>query len=591
MTELTEERKLWQQLWLWLKPDRVLLLLLLFVIIVNTLIAVSGPIFLQIGLDGIKNKDTLTNVLFFTALFAVARIIIFFTQMIENIIVAKVNSRFIHRLRVDSYSKIINNNVSFFDNSEMGRIVSRITNDSNELMSSAQRFVNAFSQLIILFGVLAVMLSYNIALTIGASAITPILLFAIISMRKFQRRVAKRWRRSISQVNANFGEVMASIPVSKAFGREKENYSIFHELNEETYRAAKVRGLAVFAVAPIQDFLKHVGIIILLLVANTQLVFGVSVSLIYLFVLLQGYMYEPVGVIARSYNQFQSSFAAMERILEIMADDKTSEDIGGILKADNIKGKIEFRNVTFAYTNEVQVLKNLSFIINPGETRAIVGHTGSGKTTITALIMRFYTGFRGKILIDGVPIQDYNLYSLRKNIGYVSQNVLLFSGTIADNLRIAKTDASDEEIWRALDIVQGREFIEALPDGIYTMIREEGANLSMGQRQMISLSRAILSDPKILILDEFSSSLDLYTEAKIQQGIQALLKNRTSIIIAHRLTTILQSDRILVLSNGELIEEGTHDELLKKGGSYHKIFDKYFSFQLAGLVPRVKKNN
>lgn len=588
---LMGEERLWNQLWLWLKPDLSLLLILAFVIIVNLVLSITGPIYLKQAIELIdQNKDNFSSVerqvLIFAGIFALALVLSFLTTIIQDLLVAKVNPRFINRLRQDAFRKIINNKISFFDKAEAGRITSRVINDSNELLDSARRFADAFSQLIVLIGVLVVMFIYSPIITVGALSIAPVLFITVVAMRKWRRRIAKKWRSKISSVNSRFAEVMGAIEISKAFGREDENYHEFHELNEETYQAAKIRGLAIFSVSPIQDFLRNLGIIVMLYVAALR-VNIVGISVVYLFIVLQRYLYDPITAIARSYNRFQSSFAAMERILEIMADKETSEFNKGNIDASDLKGEIVFDNLTFAYENEEYVLKEINFETKPGEVTAIVGHTGAGKTTIVALLSRFYDYKKGngKIYIDGKEITQYDLKNLRQSIGYVAQDVLLFSGSIRENLQIAKKDATDEELWLTLEQVQAREFIETLPDGLDTEIQEGGKNLSKGQKQMLSLARALLSDPKILVLDEFTASLDMYTEAKIQDAIQKLLEKRTSIVIAHRLTTILKADNIIVLENGKLIEKGTHSELLSKEGNYAKIYKKYFSFQLVGLTP------
>ncbi|MDH5647865.1 MAG: ATP-binding cassette domain-containing protein, partial [Candidatus Heimdallarchaeota archaeon] len=282
------------------------------------------------------------------------------------------------------------------------------------------------------------------------------------------------------------------------------------------------------------------------------------------------------------------SLAALERILSIMSNESNREDHSGVVDGSNIEGNIRFNNVSFSYNETTEVLSNISFNLGVGETLALVGHTGAGKSTIVSLLIRFYDVNYGEILIDNTNINDFYLPSLRSSIGYVAQNTFIFKGTIRQNLKVARLDASDEEIWNAIDVVQAREFIENLPGNLNYEIQEEGTNISQGQRQMISLARVILADPRIIILDEFTSSLDLYTEAKIQNAISVVLKNRTSIVIAHRLTTIINADKILVLANGRIIEEGTHHQLITKNGIYSDIFNKYFEFQLKGLTPRVK---
>jgi ATP-binding cassette subfamily B protein len=434
------------------------------------------------------------------------------------------------------------------------------------------------------------MIYFDPVLAVAALSVTPLLFITAITIRKAQRRISKQWRSKISSVNNRFGEIIGAISITKSFGREKDNFDQFVKLNEETYQSAKKRGMIIFAMGPFSDFIRTLGLVVLLYVGYHQINNGVSVATVYLFILLQKFLFDPIGTIARAYSQFQSSFAALERILSIMADEETSEKTGGSLNLDSINGKLEIKKLSFQYEEDIPVLENVSFVANPGETIAIVGHTGAGKTTLASLIMGYYEVILGNIYFDDRSIDEYNLFNLRKNIGYVSQDVLLFEGTILENLLLVKPDASEKEIDNALNISQAKEFLESLPEGLDSKIQRGGKNLSKGQMQMISLARAILIDPKLLILDEFTSSLDLYTESKIQKGIQGTLKDRTSIVIAHRLTTILNADRIIVMEEGRLVEQGSHSELMSQGGPYSSIYNKYFSFQLAELKPLIKKH-
>ncbi|MCH8906071.1 MAG: ABC transporter ATP-binding protein [Candidatus Heimdallarchaeota archaeon] len=589
LAESASDQKLFSQIWIWLRQDKRLIYLLVGVMLLNVMFAIFGPILLQRSVETIieEDDDTGRYTLYLGLGYSASLFVIFLIQMIQAIIVAKVNSRFIHRIRTNSFQKIIENKVSFFDNSEVGRLVSRITNDTTELADSGNRFAEAFSQIIIFVGVLAVMLYFNFWLTVAATFVIPFLFIGVFSLRKMQRGIALRWRKNLATVNTRFSEVMSSIAISKTFGREQENKNLFQIINEETYQSAKRRGQIIFANGPISDFLRTFGLVSLLYVASIQVTRGESIAIIYLFILLQAFLYNPVTNIARNYSQFQSSFAALERLIQIMADKNTSEYRGQGLSADNIKGEIEFSNVDFSYGND-PILKNISFKIRAGSRVALVGHSGAGKTTIASILMRFYEIERGEILIDGERIQNYDLFEWRKNIGYVSQDVRLLGNTIRENFMFAKPTATEEEIYEALNRVQALEFLENLKEGLDTKIHDGGSNLSQGQKQMLSLARALLVDPKILILDEFSSSLDLYTESKIQNALEEIMKDRTSIVIAHRLTTILKSDKIMVLENGELKEEGTHSELIQSNGKYAEIYAKYFSFQLAGLKPLIK---
>jgi len=300
------------------------------------------------------------------------------------------------------------------------------------------------------------------------------------------------------------------------------------------------------------------------------------------------YYYYPLLSLARNYSRFQSLFVNLERLLNISENSEIREANTSTKIAEKLQGEVEFKNVNFSYVEDTPVLKNISFHIKPGQHVALVGHTGSGKSTIASLIPRFYKINNGEILIDEVKIQDYELNSLRSVIGLVSQRVLLFKGTIRENMLIGSENASDEDIWDALNAVQAREFIELLPNSLDFLVTEGGKNLSVGQRQMISYARVLLGKPDIIILDEATSAVDLYTEAKIQDSTELLLKGRTSIVIAHRLTTILNSDFIIVLENGEIKQIGPHKELMEQEGPYQDMYQLYFKTQSAKYLEKIK---
>ncbi len=591
--QMEKESKLWRLLWVWLKPDKKLLYALIVIMIINVTLTVLGPVFLQRAIALMETETDLEpiqrTILLLTGIFSLSLLFVFFVEMTQNIMIAKLNPRFVNRLRLDIYSKLLSNNTTFFDQSEAGHIVSRVTNDTNEIIDSGSRFAEAFSSLIIFIAVLTVMLLFNPIITLASISVAPLLLAAVIGLRRLQRRITRNWRNKLSSVNARFGEVMGSISISKSFGREKRNNALFKELNEKTYHAAKIRGIAIFALGPIQDFVTTLSLIIMLYVSALQVIAGESIAVIFLFIMLRNYLYLPIRNIARSYNRFQSTFAALERILDLIRDNSLLEKEGGEHKKEDIKGNIVFENVNFSYLEDIPVLRNISFSLETGKTLALVGHTGSGKSTLVSLLMKYYEIQQGKIKIDSIPIEEFNTQELRSAIGYVSQDILLFSGTIRENLKLGNDSVTDQQLWDTLDIVQAREFIEMLPDGLDSQVVEGGKNLSQGQKQILSLARALLTDPKILILDEFTASLDIYTEAKIQKAIANLLKNRTSIVIAHRLTTILKADKIIVLRDGELIEEGTHLDLLENKKEYAEIFTKYFSHQLAGIKDLIIK--
>jgi len=382
---------------------------------------------------------------------------------------------------------------------------------------------------------------------------------------------------------------MRSIAISKSFAREEENIKKFSILNEETYISSIKRGFAIFIIGPINDFFRHILLILILTVGTIESFNGnLDVATFYLFIFLMDYYYYPLLSLARNYSRFQSLFVNLERLLNVSENSEIKEINKSLKIAEKLQGEVEFKNVNFSYVENIPVLKNISFHIKPGQRVALVGHTGSGKSTIAALIPKFYIINNGKILIDGVNIQNYELNSLRSVIGLVSQRVLLFKGSIRENMLIGSENASDEDIWGALDAVQARAFIELLPHSLDFMVTEGGKNLSVGQRQMISYARVLLGNPDIIILDEATSAVDLYTESKIQDSTELLLKGRTSIVIAHRLTTILNSDFIIVLEDGEIKQIGTHKDLMEQEGLYQNMYQLYFKTQSAKYLEKIK---
>ncbi|MHA2253240.1 MAG: ABC transporter ATP-binding protein, partial [Candidatus Kariarchaeaceae archaeon] len=450
-----------------------------------------------------------------------------------------------------------------------------------ELFESARDIAWLLTNAFRLITTLIVSFYFSLYITGGVVIFIPIVLIIAFFLGKWERRLSAVWRKRFGEVNARFGEVMSKIQISKAFNREEENLSRFKDLNEATYRASIKRGFAIFIFWPITDLLQHAFLLVILAVGTWEVQRGLPIATLILFLLFRNYFYWPLISIANNYHRFQGAFASLERIARISFDDELKDYDDGNLSADSLEGHIQFEDLIFGYDPSTPVLHNINFTVSPGERIALVGQTGAGKSTIAALLMRFYNYQRGSLLLDNKEITEYDLHSLRKNISLVSQRVLLFKGTIRENLLVALPTANDSDLWVSLDKVQAREFIEQLPDGLDTAVEENGKNLSVGQRQMISFARALLSDPKIIILDEATASVDLYTEAKIQDAIDTLLSDRTSISIAHRLTTIVKSDKIIVLEDGRIVQHGNHHQLVEYGGQYGTMYQLYFETQSA----------
>jgi ATP-binding cassette subfamily B protein len=577
-------------LWKYISPDRNLFALVSVFVISAMIIAVVGPVMLQEALDiieiDINPPLNLRNIIIALVLgYLTFSVLNWIVRAVQMLLLAKIANRTIHRLRGSVFQSVLTNNLFFFDEESTGETVSKIANDSNELMDFSNRFVYILTNLLVLVAVVFVMTIYSLELTLFALFLLPINVLITWRIKRISRKASREWRHRFGVVNSSFNETFGSIQISKSFGREEENFNRFTKLNELTYQAAKKRGLAIFVMPPIMDSFRHL-ITMAVLVGGAYLVIGNSmpITTIFFFFLLLDYYFGPLTQLINNMNHIQSGFAALDRMLFLSSSEEYKEAFGKGLSASTLQGKISFHNVTFTYLKDSPVLKNVNLQINPGERVAIVGHTGAGKTTFISLLLRLYEmeaerGCEGYIFLDDQPLKEYDLGSLRKNVGLVSQNIFLFDGSIRDNLLMANPEADENQLWNVLELTQAKDFVEKLPNKLDFSVGERGKRLSLGERQLLSLARALLADPRILILDEATASVDLYTEAKIQDAIEVVLKDRSSIVIAHRLTTIIQSDRIIVLDKGFIVEEGSHEELLKKKATYAEIYDTYFKHQ------------
>jgi ATP-binding cassette subfamily B protein len=592
---LYTDKELLVFLWSYVKAHTKIFNVVIVTLILNTLLSISSPLFFRYVVDvveqGLTSNTVAKNVKIAIFAYIAFNLISWLLRSIQFVYITKLNTRVVKELRIDAFQSIIDNKVQFFDQNESGDITSRVVNDTKELYDASRDIAWVINNILRLIVTVSVLFYFSVYLTLASLLFAPIVIGISILLGKYERRTSALWRKKFGEVNQRFAETMSKIQISKAFNREEENLNRFKKLNEATFKASIKRALAIFIFWPMTDLLKHLLLIIVLVVGIWEIERGMPISTLILFLVLQGYFYWPLIGIADNFHKFQGAFASLERVINFSKDDTLKEQQNGSSGfSDEISGSIRFDNVTFGYDPEKAVLRNISFTIKPGQRVALVGHTGAGKSTIASLMTRFYDAQEGEILIDEKPIKDYNLSFLRSNISLVSQRVSLFQGTIRENLLISKPDATDEQLWSSLEAVQAMDFIAQLPNGLDTYVEEGGKNLSVGQRQMISFARSLLANPKILILDEATSSVDLFTESKIQTAIDVLLSERTSISIAHRLTTIMRSDLIVVLSDGEIIEMGNHQELVKGSGHYAEMYKLYFETQSAKYLENIKGN-
>ena len=592
-TSSSTEIALFKTLWTYVKQDTRNLKLTILFLALNTVVTLSAPIFFQRALsliENISNSNLLQPLIIALAFYFILSLLNWFSSSTIMVASTNLNSNVIRSMRIDTFSSLLRNNISFYDNNESGNLVSTLSNDLNELYSTGMAIAEVATSLLKLIGILLVLVVFSPILTLTAVIMLPIFFAIAMIIRKYRRKAESNWRKNFGKVNHSFAETMRSLAVSKAFNREADNIVQFTELNEATFQASIKRGAAIFITRPIADLLRNLLLILILAVGTWQVqTNGLSIASFYLFIFLLEYYYEPIRSISQNYNYFQTLFANLERILGIAYNESRYEQNLGSKILEDGSIDVEFKNVNFAYNPNYQVLQDISFKINSGKRLALVGHTGAGKTTIASLLMRFYEVSSGNILINQIPIDQYELTTLRRSIGLVSQRILLFKGTIRDNLLIANRNASDEEIWQAIDAVQAREFIELLPGRLDFQIDHQGQNLSTGQRQMITYARTLLAKPKLIILDEATSAVDLYTESKIQEATDLMLQGTTSIVIAHRLTTIIRSDIIVVLENGEISQIGDHQSLLEEDGPYQEMYDLYLNTQSAKYLEKIKQ--
>ncbi len=485
-----------------------------------------------------------------------------------------IGQKIIYDLRKKIYTHVLNLNLKFFDNNPIGRLVTRVTNDVEvlyEVFSSG--LVTAFGDILTIVWILYFMFTLDVKLTLVTLSVLPLLVYATSVFRKSVRNSYRKIRVLIASINSYIQEHITGISVVQLFGREKKTIDDFEKINSEHTLENKKSIMYYALFFPVVELLGAAAVGLIIWYGGGEAMrAAISVGVIISFVQYTEMFFRPIRDLAEKYNILQTAMASSERIFNLLDTQNPINDPENPVELKDVKGRIEFKNVWFAYNDEDYVLKNVNFTINAGEKVAFVGHTGAGKTTIINLINRFYDVNKGCISVDGVDIRNLSQKELRKNIGVVLQDVFLFSGDIRYNIDLDNTEISDDEIHYSLDNTGLRRFINELPDGISHKVNERGSTLSVGQRQLISFARALAYNPKILVLDEATSSVDTETELLIQKATEKLIEDRTSIIIAHRLSTIQSCDKIIVMHKGEIKESGNHQELLNKRGLYFKLY-------------------
>ncbi|MBK1809567.1 ABC transporter ATP-binding protein [Clostridium sp. YIM B02505] len=554
----------------------IVIILLLFVMICG----IINPYLLKIAIDSYIGDSNIKGLMYIGALLLTLNILSMIASKIRIVMMSAITNNILVNIRHELYTHIQKLSFSFFDNRPVGKILARVMGDVNALQNLFNQSIQTLiPELMSLVCVSIMMLFLNFKLALAAIAILPFLALAMFFIEIQSRKRWEVYRKKRSNLNAYNHEDFSGIKVVQAFAKEGDTLSKFKNLVNELVRSfvAAVRFNDFFW--PLVELSWGVGIVIVfyvgyLLVRSNDVTIGTLVA----FSMYIGMFWRPIMNLSTFYNTLITNFSAADRIFDIMEIEPDIVSAIDSIKMPKIKGSVEFKDVTFAYDEGSVVLNNVNFKVTPGETVALVGATGAGKTTIVSLLSRFYDPTSGEVLVDGKNIKNVELESYRSQMGIMLQDTFLFSTTIKENIRYGKLDATDEEVIAAAKAVNAHGFIMNMEKGYDTEVNERGSRLSLGQRQLISFARALLANPRILILDEATSNIDTHTEKLVQKGIEKLLFGRTSFVIAHRLSTIRDCDKIMVVGDGNIKECGTHDELLALKGIYYNLYNAQYKF-------------